>query len=75
MFAVSVFCRLRAALFLALALSGCVVVPTFDQNTNQMICCTAYATFDGYDFSQSYQKQGNQWKIHGSVSWKYLYGP
>ncbi len=75
MFAASVFRHLRVALFLVLALSGCVLAPTVDPKTHDLVCCGAYATFFGYDFSQSYEKQGSRWEINGTVSWKYLNGP
>lgn len=72
-FAASVFCHLSGWLFLALG--GCVIVPTVNTTTHAVTCCSAYATYFGYDFSSSYAKAGNQWNAKTGVSWKYLYGP
>jgi hypothetical protein len=74
-FAASVFSHLRVALFMVATLSGCVITPTIDPVTHAQTCCSAYATYFGYDFSGTYKKTGNQWNTNGSVKWKYLNGP
>jgi hypothetical protein len=75
-YAVPVFSRLRAALFLLpLLIGGCVVVPTVNPSTDVVTCCSAYTYLFGYTWSGTYQKQGNNWSANGKVSWKYLHGP
>jgi hypothetical protein len=58
------------------SLQGCVVAPTVDPQTHQLVCCAAYSEpYPGVSTSATYLKHGSFWSLIGNASWSWLYGP